>query len=283
MTGSRSVSSSVEVPIDPRTAFTVFTEEIAYWWVQGPINFYDSSRAFGIRIEPGVGGRVIEVYDQASGEGLELARVTVWEPGSRLAWRSSMDDVEIDVSFSETDDGSVVRVEASIPEDGADRGGTSWVRVTPGWFGSWAVKRDRTPHESLRLARLALAIHYAKPATAARWLRDVFGFQPAGNLPESDTDDGDTWIEFHIGSSLLIVFKRAHDLAEGAPTTHTPWVFVDDLDAHFIHVKESGARILQEIWQHGARAYDAADLEGNQWTFAQASPVMEGGVETGSG
>ena len=108
----------------------------------------------------------------------------------------------------------------------------------------------------------------------ARWLRDVFGFKPASNLPERDTDDGDTWIEFHIGSSLLMVFKRANDPAEGAPATHTPWGFVDDLDAHFIHSRESGGAILQEIWQHGARAYDAADLEGNQWTFVQAAPLM---------
>ena len=274
MTNS-SVSSSVEVPIDPLTAFTVFTEEIASWWVQGPINFYDSSRAFGIRIDPGVGGRVIEVYDQESGDGLELARISVWEPGSHLAWQGSKDDVAIDIYFTEIAGGTVVRVEATVPEDGADRGGTSWVRVTPGWFGSWVDKRDQTPHEPLRLARLAVAVHYAKPAAAAQWLRDVFGFQPAGNLPEPDTDDGDTWIEFHIGSSLLMVFKRPHDPADGAPVTHTPWVFVDDLDAHFIHSRDSGARIIHEIWQHGARAYEVADLEGNHWTFAQVSPVMQ--------
>lgn len=272
---SSSVSSSVEVPIDPLTAFTVFTEEIAYWWVQGPINFYDSSRAFGIRIEPGVGGRVIEVYDQESGDGLELARISVWEPGSHLAWQGSTDDVTIDVYFTEIASGAVVRVQATVPEDGADRGGTSWVRVTPAWFGSWVVERDQTPHEQLRLARLAVGVHYAKPAAAARWLRDVFGFQPAGQLPEPDMDDGDTWIEFHIGSSLLMVFKRVHDPAEGAPPTHTPWVFVDDLDAHFVDSKESGARIVHEIWQHGARAYEVADLEDNQWTFAQALPLMQ--------
>ena len=93
MTGSRSVSSSVEVATDPMTAFTVFTEEIGCWWVQGPINFYDSARAYGKRIEPGGGGRVREVYDESSGDGLEVARITVWEPGVRLGWRSSVDDV----------------------------------------------------------------------------------------------------------------------------------------------------------------------------------------------
>ena len=272
MSGAPSVSSSVEVPIDPLTAFKVFTEEIAYWWRQGPINFYDSSRAFGIRIEPGIGGRVIEVYDPVTGDGLELARISIWEPGSRLAWQSSVDDVAIEVTFQEMGEGTVVRVEASIPEGGADQGGTSWVRVTPAWLGSWVGKRQRVPHEPLRLARLAVAVHYSKPATAARWLRDVFGFQPAARLPESD--DEDAWIEFHVGNSILIAFRRAGDLISDAPVTHTPWVFVDDLDAHFSHAKENGARIIHDIWQHGARAYDTADLEGNHWTFAQASPLM---------
>jgi uncharacterized glyoxalase superfamily protein PhnB len=274
MTTSPSVTSAVEVAVDPATAFAVFTEEIDCWWLQGPINFYDSSRAYGKRIEPGVGGRIVEVYDHASGDGLELARITVWEPGARLAWQSALDDVEIDVRFDESSDGTVVRVQATIPEGGADRGGTSWVRMTPVWFGDWITKRDRVPHEPLRLARLAIGVHYSKPATAAQWLRDVFGFEPAGNIPELDTDDEHTWIEFHVGNSSLMVFKQAGDVGESAPLTHTPWVFVDDLDAHYAHAKERGARILQEIWQHGARAYEAADLEGNHWTFAQANPLM---------
>ena len=274
MTDSRSVTSSVEVAVDPSTAFKVFTQELDCWWVQGPINFYDSSRAYAKRMEPGVGGRIVEVYDSASGDGLELARITIWEPGARLAWQSSLDDVEIDVHFDESNGGTVVRVEATIPEGGADRGETSWVRMTPVWFGDWMSRRDDVPHEPLRQPRLAVGIHYAKPASAARWLRDVFGFEPASNIPEADSDDENTWVEFHIGTSSLMVFKRVGDAAEGAPVTHTPWVFVDDLDAHYAHAKASGAQILKDIWQHGARAYDAADLEGNCWTFAQASPLM---------
>jgi uncharacterized glyoxalase superfamily protein PhnB len=272
VTGSQSVTSSVEVAVDPATAFAVFTEEIDCWWVQGPINFYDSARAYGMRIVPGVGGRIIEVYDDAAGDGLELARITVWEPGARLAWQSSLDDVEIDVHFDPSASGTVVRVQATVPDGGADRGGTSWVRVTPLWFGDWISRRDRVPHEPLPLARLAIEIHYARPAAAARWLRDTFGLEPATNIPESD--GADPWIEFRVGDSAVMVFERTEESVNGAPVTQTPWVFVDDLDAHYRQAKERGARILQEIWQHGVRAYKAADLEGNPWTFAQASPRM---------
>jgi uncharacterized glyoxalase superfamily protein PhnB len=273
MTGL-SVSSSVEVPVDPVTAFAAFTEEIDCWWIQGPINFYDSARAYGKRIEPGVGGRIVEVYDNTTGEGLELARITEWEPGARLAWLSALDDVAIEVSFDKCDQGTVVRVNASIPEGGVDRGGTAWVRMTPLWFADWISRRDRTPHEARPLARLAIAVHYRKPAAAAQWLRDVFSFEPAANIPEVDTDDDHLWIEFHIGNCALMVFKRPDGAVDDTSVTHTPWVFVDDLDAHYNQSTKAGAPILQEIWQHGVRAYEAADIEGNHWTFAQASPLM---------
>jgi uncharacterized glyoxalase superfamily protein PhnB len=272
MTAARSVSSSVEVATDPLTAFTVFTEEIDCWWVQGPINFYDSARAYSKRIEPGVGGRVMEIYDESTGDGLEVARITAWEPGARLAWRSSVDDVETEVTFDKIGAGTLVRVEATIPEGGKDIGGTSFVRVTPIWFGPWVAKRDRVAHRPLAMARLALGVHYARPAAAAQWLHDVFGFEPSSNMAADDEDH--TWIEFHLGNSSLMVFKRSGELSEGAPVTHTPWVFVDDLDAHYCRAKAGGARVVEEIWQHGARAYGVLDLEGNHWTFAQASPLM---------
>jgi hypothetical protein len=83
------VSSEVEVAVDPDTAFTVFTEELDLWWVRGPINHFAGGRAVAMRCEPGVGRRLLEVYED---DALELGRITAWEPGKRLAWRSSVDD-----------------------------------------------------------------------------------------------------------------------------------------------------------------------------------------------
>jgi hypothetical protein len=168
MNGPRSVSSQVDVSVDPKTAFSAFTDEMNLWWVRGPINFFDSSRAVAVVCEPGVGGRIVEVYDEATGEGLELARISAWQPGERLAWRSSVDDVEVEVSFEPTANGTSVRVLATIPAGGADRGGTAWVRVVPAWFGAWCARRDTAPRQACDLARLALAVYYERPAAAAR-------------------------------------------------------------------------------------------------------------------
>jgi hypothetical protein len=40
----RAVSSSVEVGVDPDTAFTVFSAELDLWWVRGPINHHAAGR-----------------------------------------------------------------------------------------------------------------------------------------------------------------------------------------------------------------------------------------------
>jgi uncharacterized glyoxalase superfamily protein PhnB len=273
MSEVQAVSSEVDVAVDPTTAFVAFTEEMDLWWRRGPINFYDSGRAVARRCEPGVGGRLLEVYDEATGDALELGRITVWEPGRRVGWRSSLDDVEIDVRFDPSGRGTTVRVEARVAPDGQDRGGTSWVRVTPAWFADWCARRDGASREPNDLGRLGLAVYYARPAAAARWLRDAFGFDAAGPLPDDD-EGGPRWIEFHVANCSLMIFRSDGERADGAPATHVPWVFVDDLDTHLARSVAHGARIVEPVHQHGYRAYVAADPEGHRWTFAQARPTM---------
>jgi hypothetical protein len=266
MSAERS-QSEVEVALDPAAAFAAFTEEFDFWWLRGPINNWDSARVREMRCEAGIGGRLLEVYDDAADDMLELARITAWEPGERLAWRSSVDDVSIDIRFTPTDGGTRVHLTATVAPSGRDAGGSSFIRVTPAWFGRWVDRRDhaaRTPQET---GRLGLAIHYREPAAAVRWLQRAFGLQP---VIEPADEIGD-WSEFRMGDAPLIVLRG--EAAASAPI-HVPWVFVDDLDAHLATAREAGAAIVSEIEQHGYRAYVASDLEGNHWTFAQARPTM---------
>lgn len=281
MTGAQTVRSEVEVGVDPVTAFSVFTEEMDLWWVRGPINFFgDAGRVVEIRCEPGVGGRILELYDHPlDGDLLERARITVWEPGVRLGWESSLDDVSTEVRFLPSTGGTRVVVEHSIPAGGEDRGGTSWSRVVPSWFAAWCAKRDRTPHEQRDLGRLALGVHYARPAAAARFLADAFGFEPAGRLPEGDDplpegEHGHPWIEFRIGNAALHVFPLRAGQQPGAGC-HVPWVYVDDLDLHMDQARTAGATIVSGIHPlPGSRVYEAADPEGNRWIFTQARPTQ---------
>jgi uncharacterized glyoxalase superfamily protein PhnB len=277
----QSVSSEVRVAVDPVTAFTAFTDEMDLWWVRGPINFFgDAGRIVEIRCEHGVGGRIVEVYDRLdSDESLERARITTWDPPKRVGWQSSVDDVETEVVFAPADGGTLVTVTHRIPPGGADRGGTSWSRVVPNWFGTWCAKRDAVPHQPIDIARLGLCINYARPAAAARWLRDVFGFAPESPLPDGEdplphTDHGHPWIEFRIGNVALHVFPMDPGQSTGPANTHVPWVYVDDLEAHF-HRAEQSATIISDIHPYpGSKVYEALDLEGNRWMFSQARPLQ---------
>jgi uncharacterized glyoxalase superfamily protein PhnB len=281
MTEAQTVSSEVEVRVDAANAFKAFTEEMDLWWVRGPINFWsDGGRVVEVRCEPGVGGRIMEVLDDPSaGEVLERARITTWEPGALLAFASSLDDVQTEVSFAPTEQGTRVTVEHVIPSGGADEGGTAWSRVVPNWFADWCAKRERVPHEQIDIARLSLGIYYARPAAAARWLADVFGFEPEGDLPEGpdplpEGEYGHPWIEFRIGNAILNVFKLDGDRSGGV-RTHVPWVYVDDLETHYAHAKGRGATIVEELHAYpGSTVYVSDDLEGNRWTFSQARPTM---------
>ena len=268
----RPLASEVEVSLDPTTAFEVFTREFDYWWLRGPINNWDSARVAEMRIEPGIGGRVLEIYDEASDDLLEIARITDWQPGVRLAWRSSLDDVLVSVEFRPGRSGTLLRLTATVEPGGKDAGGSSFIGVTPAWFGSWCAERDMVEHAPRETARLAVALHYAKPLAAARWLRDTFGLQPVLELSPTD-DDKAGWIEFRIGNCSLMVFGSDESETERT-AMDVPWVFVDDLDAHYATARAAGATILEDIQQHGFRAYAAQDLEGRRWTFAQARPTM---------
>jgi uncharacterized glyoxalase superfamily protein PhnB len=275
----RSVSSAVTVSVGPQAAFTAFTEEMDLWWVRGPINFHDAARAVKMICEPGVGGRILEVYGHDPGDALELARITDWQPGQRIAWQSLVDDVEVEVTFAPVaGGGTAVQVLAIVPAGGQDRGGTSWQRVVPDWFGAWCARRDTAAREPEDLDRLAVAVYYAKPVTAARWLADAFGFAAPRSLPDPepgrDLDAERIWLEFRVGHCSLLVFRAENSPAEPVPVTHVPWIYVDDLDAHFARASAAGAKIIEPIRQHGYRAYQAEDLEGHRWIFAQARPTM---------
>jgi uncharacterized glyoxalase superfamily protein PhnB len=268
-----SASASVEVDVDPQTAFQVFTEEIDLWWVRGPINFHDASRLAELRMEPGVGGRILEIYDEASGDMLETARITVWEPGIRLILRGTVQDTETDIRFVATDNGTRVEVEQYlVPGGDPTTIGFGWVNMLD-TFVAWCSRRSSAPCTPREHSRLGIVLAYENPAAAARWLRTVFqlGSWDIDAVPEQ----GERWIEFHVGDSLVILVPLDGKRPADAPvTTHMARVYVDDLDAHVAHAKANGATIVRDVVLHGERTYVAEDLEGYRWIFAQARPTM---------
>jgi hypothetical protein len=85
LTSEDAVRVTTVVPLDPATAFAVFTEEVDAWWRRGPRYRFGPGRDGTMRFEPGVGGRLLEV-DETAGDTVEVGRVRAWEPGRRLAF-----------------------------------------------------------------------------------------------------------------------------------------------------------------------------------------------------
>lgn len=269
-----SAEATIEVQVDPDTAFRIFTEEIDLWWARGPINAYDASRLAELRLEPGVGGRMLEIYEDPSGDLLETKRVTVWEPGARLVLRGVVDDTEADIRFQKTEAGTRITVSQYLVEGGDPRKvGFGLVNMS-GSFVAWTRRRDTAPSRPRELERLGLALYYEDPPAAARWLREVFqlGSWDIDRAPEEGASP--PWIELHIGNAILILFRLEGTRPTDAPVTHNTWVHVDDIEAHFAHAKDRGATIVSGIQLHGSRTYVAEDLEGYRWTFVQARPTQ---------
>ena len=78
------VTVTTLVEVSPAEAFALFTEDVDLWWRKEPRYRFDSERQGTLRFEPGVGGRFVEVYADASEH--ELGRISVWEPGARLVF-----------------------------------------------------------------------------------------------------------------------------------------------------------------------------------------------------
>lgn len=146
----------IDVGVDPRTAFEILTRDIGNWWRRNTPYWSDSTRAVGIRFEPYVGGRFIEVYDLRTGEGFEIGRVTEWRPGERLrcTWRESTwpaDAItELEIALTATRSGTRVSLEHRGWERlingsaAAKRYGAGWRQVLA-WYAEHAGARSTTP------------------------------------------------------------------------------------------------------------------------------------------
>jgi hypothetical protein len=259
---STSTSTSIDVEVDPATAFAVFTEEYDQWWGNGPIDAYESWRLVERRIEGGVGGRIVEDYGD---DERVLGTITVWEPGTRLAWTTDA-DVTIDVAFEALPTGTRVTVTGEVPAGVDGSADLSMVRMAPQWFPRHLARR----HVDGPLpppGPLGLALGSATPAATARWLAEVFQLRCTGDIPDAEGDPETTWIEFRVGAGMIVVWG-----GDGAVGADTVMVHVDDLDAHRRHVLAAGATVVGPIVEHGYRAYTVEDCDGRRWQFVQAGP-----------
>jgi uncharacterized protein YndB with AHSA1/START domain len=117
MAARQAARAEVTVEASPEEAFALFTEDIGLWWRRDTPYWNDRERGLSVRIEPGEGGRFIEVYELETGSGMEVGRVTAWEPGRRLAltwtqvgWPQGA-STQLEITFEPVADGTRVRLQ----------------------------------------------------------------------------------------------------------------------------------------------------------------------------
>lgn len=123
MTSRVLVSLRVAAPVE-RT-FDVFVREIHAWWQPNGLFRFTPQSPGVLAFEPKLGGRFTETC--ADGEVFEIGRISVWEPGARLAfsWRQASFEPDqvthVEVRFEPVGAETRVTVEHSgwdtVPQD----------------------------------------------------------------------------------------------------------------------------------------------------------------------
>lgn len=132
-------TATVTVRVGIEDAFRLFTEDINRWWRRGTMYWNDSGRALGYRLERGRGGRLVEIYDEATGEGFDIGRISEWDPPQRVVFGWRLKDwgeeaaTTVSVAFEAVPEGTRVTVDHS----GWEALGEPGMQMTGGYVRGW--------------------------------------------------------------------------------------------------------------------------------------------------
>lgn len=110
---------------------------------------------------------------------------------------------------------------------------------------------------------------YEDVPAAIDWLGKIFGFEE--HYRYGDPPDG---AQMHLGNAWIMLRKARPGSASPAQIgceTQSLTVFVEDVDERFQHLKDAGARIVEQLHEppYGELQFAALDLEGHHWLFSR--------------
>ncbi len=122
-------------------------------------------------------------------------------------------------------------------------------------------------------------MRYRDAAAAIDWLCKAFGFERRLVIPGDSGTIVHAQLEFGNG---MIMLSSARDSeydklvrppADVGGTTQSPYIVVQDVDAHYERAVAAGAEIVLDIKDedHG-RGYSCRDPEGHVWNFGDYDP-----------
>lgn len=120
--------------------------------------------------------------------------------------------------------------------------------------------------------RIVPHVIYDDPERAVDWLTRAFGFRERSAARHTSPDGRVGRTQMEIEESFLTLgLPSVHGGSPRHGVSTMLYIYLDDVEAHYRRAVAAGARIVSELEEHawGDRSYQAADVEGHQWTFAQ--------------
>lgn len=134
---------------------------------------------------------------------------------------------------------------------------------------------ERTVSPTYRTPGIYPRLAYTDERAALDYLVRVFGLT---EIREARMEHGDHMLAWlRLGEGMLMIGHANHDVheiyspQEVGHTTTMMNVYVHDVDAHYVHAVEEGANVTMDLADafFGERRYEATDLEGHRWHFAE--------------
>ena len=124
-------------------------------------------------------------------------------------------------------------------------------------------------------------LRYRDAPAAIEWLCRAFGFQKQLVVPNHDGTIAHAQLTLGNGMIMLgsaadsefgRLFKQPGEI--GGAETQTPYVIVEEVDAHYARAKTAGATLVRDIQDedYGGRGYSCRDPEGHLWSFGSYDP-----------
>lgn len=124
------------------------------------------------------------------------------------------------------------------------------------------------------MPRITPYLFYKDVKSALSWLEKTFGFKKRGEILE--LDGGIMHAEMVFKDGVLMMGSPSNERGSKSPSelpgvNQSLYIYVDDVDAHYVHAKSLDAPNISEpmdmFW--GDRMYTVQDLEGHHWSFAE--------------
>jgi uncharacterized glyoxalase superfamily protein PhnB len=128
-------------------------------------------------------------------------------------------------------------------------------------------------------------LRYRDAPAAVDWLCEAFGFEQ--HLVVPDETNGVAHAQLVLGNGMIMLGSSRDDefgklqaplASSDAVVAQSPYIVVEDVDAHHKRALAAGAVIEQEpeAQDYGGSMYCCRDPEGNLWNFGSYDPWQEG-------